>query len=344
MEAAWWKFDAAQSEGQWSEARKMAQEALQVATQELEAARRTNNAKAKMAALELVVKIDLFVGDSFAANLAANDEVAAVRKAGDRVSEAAALHLLAEVQASRGDAAGAVENLKAALSIAKETSEKGLIAKCSRTLALALLATGEKDDALPLAREAVALYEELMDQDGEANSRRALNMVFVEKGQLEQAPNRQEALKALKRLATAVSARDTAGWQSAMDELNTTCAYSQQDIDEVVNKALEKDRTAATVFLEDQGIVAKSAGGPQTQMKETGKQIHYLNFRLNGLGYGPRFRCANAYKKQNGEDVETLAALSCLQVAEEAEDWEAELQFHPGVLDSMLQSGNAYYI
>lgn len=343
MEAAWWKFDSAQSEGQWHEARRIGEEALKLATQELEAARRTNDTKAKIAALELVVKIDLFLGDSFAANLVANDEVAAVRRSGDKASEASALHLLAEVQASRGDTAGAVENLKSALNIAKESTEKGLIAKCSRTLALALLATGEKDAALPLAQEAVTLYEELMDQDGEAGARRTMNMVFVEKGQLEQAPNRQEALKALKRLAESVASRDAAGWQAAMEELNKTCAYTQQDIDEVVNKAMEKDRNAATAFLEDQGIVAKQAGGPQVHIKETGKQIHYLNFRMSGLGYGPRFRCANAYRKIVGQDMETLSSLSCLQVAEEAEDWETNLQYHPGVLDSMLQSGNAYY-
>mmetsp|Transcript_100196 Transcript_100196/g.321320 ORF Transcript_100196/g.321320 Transcript_100196/m.321320 type:complete len:347 (-) Transcript_100196:55-1095(-) len=344
LEQAKAKFEAAQSEGQWHEGQRMVQEALRLASAELAAARRKQDTKNKLLALELVVNANMFLGDAFAANLAANDELAMIRRAGEKPAEAAALQLLADVQASRGDSVGAIDSLRHAVVLATECDDKRLLARASRSLAIALLSTGKRNDALAPAQDALKLYEEVGDQDGEASARRTVNTVFVEKGQLDKAPNRPQALEALKDLSDAVTERDSSRWHAAMEELNKTCAYTQKDVDNIVQAALEKNRPSAFTFLEEQGIVAKGAGLPQTHIKEVGKQMHYLNFRLNGLGYGPRFRCANSYKKQVGEDLNTLAAVSCLQVSEEAEDWEAELQFHPGVLDSMLQSGNAYYV
>lgn len=87
---------------------------------------------------------------------------------------------------------------------------------------------------------------------------------------------------------------------------------------------------------------AQASGTPELQMKEANKTIQYINFRIGGLGYGPRFRCLTAYKAAVQGKEDSLHALSCLQVSDQAEDWETELQFHPGVLDGMLQSGTAY--
>mmetsp|Transcript_34237 Transcript_34237/g.72939 ORF Transcript_34237/g.72939 Transcript_34237/m.72939 type:complete len:347 (-) Transcript_34237:151-1191(-) len=337
------KFESAQSEGDWHEGQRLAQEVVRLAGAELAAARRKNDTPTKLGALELVVQANMFLGDSIAASLAANDEVAMIHRSGDKAAEAKALQLLAEVQVSRGDTMGSVDSLRSAVALGREVGDSQVLASSLRALSLALLAANKKHDALAPAQESLKLFGGLNDPDGEARARRAVNSIFVELGQLDKAPDRSAALSALKDLAAAVSSRNTAQWTAAMQELNKTCAYCQKDVDDVIQEALEKDRPIVSVFLEEQGVETKGSGLPQTVMKEVPKQIHYLNFRLGGLGYGPRFRCVNSYKKQIGEDLDTLAALGCLQIAEEAEDWEAELQFHPGVLDSMLQSGNAYY-
>lgn len=336
------KLEAAQSEGQWQVGRAYAQDALKAAAEALVSARRSNDVETKLQALEVVVQANIISGDMFAANLAATDELAMIRRAGDKTAEARALQLLSDVHLARGDATGAASSLQSALELQRELGDKAGQAKTLQLLAMAKLGAGKKNDALAPAQDAVKLFEEVGDKEGESRAKRCLSQVFAEKNQLDKAPNRSEALKALGDLSSAVEMRDSHRWQEGMKELDRTGAYVQKDVDDIVSTALEKDRLGAAAFLEEQGIVVKGSGAPQIQMNEYPKTLQYIHFRLGGLGYGPRFRCLNSYKKQVTGDPTSLGALACLQVAEDADDWEVELQFHPGVLDGMLQSNAAY--
>ena len=114
---------------------------------------------------------------------------------------------------------------------------------------------------------------------------------------------------------------------------------------------LPPDGQKASIFWEASSLVdflqvcglALPGSGQMTCINEVGKTMTYIGFRVGGLGYGPRFRCRDAtYRKQVPGKPETLMALSALQVSDAADDWEAALQFHPGVLDGLLQSGTAY--
>lgn len=333
------KYESAQSD--WSEGQRLATEARTTASDELIAARRKGDNNQRLEALELVVNTSMYLGDYFAANLAATDELAMIRRNGEKSTQVKVLQILAEVQVARGDILGAVENLRSAVDVSRELDQKKELAKSSSALASALLTCGNRKDSLPVAEESVKIYEEIGDQEGAVAARRVVNKAHAERGTLDKAPGRPDALTALQELTTALNERDPARWQAAMDELKLTCAYTQKDIDVVVKEGLEKTRPGTATFLEEQGVMVKSGDSAGCQINEMGKTVHYLNFRVGGLGYGPRFRCANSYKKQVPGDIGTLAALACLQVSEEAEAWEADLQFHPGVLDSMLQSGVA---
>lgn len=335
------RLEAAQAESQWPEGQRLAQEALEVAGGELAAARRAADSTKKLAALEVVVRSQLFLGDFFAASLAASDEIAMIAKSGDKAGEAAAQQLLSEVQAARGDVVGAASSIEAAVALLKDLGDKPALAKASCLLSGALLAAGKKNLALAPAQESLKLYEELGDREGEGSARRAVNVVFAEKGMLDKAPGRAAAQQALQDLTRAAEDRNAQRWAGAMEELNRNGAYVQKDIDSAMESALEKDRSSTAAFLEEQGVAVKGAGTAQLQISELMKPVQYLQFRVGGLGYGPRFRCGHSFKKQVGDDIGTLSALACLQVADEADDWEGELQFHPGVLDSMLQSGMA---
>lgn len=335
------KLEAAEAEIQWPVGQSMAQDALKAATEALVASRRGGDAEAKLSALELVVRAQIHLGDLFAANLAATDELAMIKRTGDANAESRALVLLSDVQSLRGDGAGAADSLSKALVLHREAGDKPAQAKALLQLAKAKLSAGKKNDALAPAQDALKLFTEFNDKDGQMLATAAINQVYVEKNQLDKAPSRPEALQALRDLAAAVDERDSQRWTLAMESLNRTCAYTQKDVDNVVNSALEKDRVSSAAFLDEQGIVVRGSGAPEMQMKEANKTIQYINFRLGGLGYGPRFRCLTAYKAMVPDKENTLHALSCLQVSDEAEDWETELQFHPGVLDGMLQSHSA---
>jgi len=336
------KLEQAEAETQWQVGQAKAQDALQLASDGLVSARRANDAETKLSALEVVVKAQMYLGELFAANLAATDELAMIKRSGDTKSEAKALQLLSEVQTARGDNVGAADNLQKAMALHKDANNKVGQAKALELLAKAKLAANKPNDALASAQDAVKLFAELGDREGETSATRTVNIVFAAKNQLDKAPGRPEALQALKDLSTAIDERDTQRWTGAMEELNRTGAYTQKDVDSIVSSALEKDRVASATFLEDQGIVVKGSGAPEFQMKEGNRTTQYLNFRFGGLGYGPRFRCLTAYKGMVPDKETTLHAMGCLQVSEQAEDWETELQWHPGVLDGMLQSNTAF--
>lgn len=336
------KWEAAQSEADWASAERTAREALVAAGEALVAARRAGSFEARLAALELVVEANKYLGDTFAANLAVTDELAMIKRTGNKAAEAKAMQLVADVHVWRGDAAGAAECLQSMIPLLVELGDRPAQAKSLGELAMAKLGIGKKSEALAPAQEALKLFEELGDEAGKEAARRTVNVVYAERGQLDKAPNRPDALKALKELAAAADASDAAAWTRAMDELTRTGAYTQKDIDDSISAALDKDRPSASAFFEDLGILVKGISDAQLHVKEVVKTLNYIGFRLGGLGYGPRFRCLNAYKKQVGTDTKTMGALALLQVSDEAEDWETQLQYHPGILDGLLQSGSAY--
>mmetsp|Transcript_18885 Transcript_18885/g.49907 ORF Transcript_18885/g.49907 Transcript_18885/m.49907 type:complete len:324 (-) Transcript_18885:26-997(-) len=315
--------------------------AVELANQALVEFRRSGSAEGRVAALQLVVELSMTLGDLFAANLAATDELAMIKRSGDKASEAKALQLLADVHAARGDGNGAIAALTTVATMQKEIGDKAGEAKALHSLAEVRLAMGKTDQALAPANDAYELYKSIGDSAGEMAAARTVSVIYAEKGQLDKAPGRADALQALKDLGEAVENKSAEGFASAMEALKKTGAYNERDMESVTTLALEKDDSVA-VFMQQQGLAVPGSGVPMTCINEVMKTMTYIGFRAGGLGYGPRFRCLQSYKKIVPGKPETLMALSALQVSDAADDWEVNLQFHPGVLDGMLQSGSAY--
>lgn len=341
------KFEEAKEEN-WSAAESSLGQALSLAGEALVSSRRANDVAAKLEALELVLLCNVQLGDFFAANLAVTDELAMIRRSKDQNAEIRCLQLAADVHAARGDGHGALDALQSAMVLIDKV-EDGVTkvedgpakANTLSQLALAKLAVGKGTEALAPAQDALKLFQELGDAAGEKAARRNLNVVYAGRNQLDKAPDRPEALQALKDLAAAVDSQNTLAWGSAMEALERTGAYTQKDIDEVASDAVGRDRFNASAFLEEQGIVVQSGtdGKPQLLISEYPKQMHYISMRVGGLGYGPRFRCGQFVgRKQVAGDPDSLYSTALLQCSEEADDWERDIQYHPGILDSMLQS------
>jgi len=317
------------------------QDALSTASDALVSARRSKDMRGVVAALDIVVRCNLQLGDTFAANLAATDELAMIRRAQDKVSEANALYLVAEVRSMRGDAAGAVQALEEASQIAATfQDEKALQAKVFEKLAFAKLAIGKVAEAQSPAEDAIKLYGDLQDDEGRQRASRALNLVYVQKHQLDKAPGREEAVQALKELSDAVESRNSMAWAQNMEVLDRNGAYTSKDLEEVINGAIEKDRSGASVFLQEQGIRVQGSGDAGVLMQSVPRVVHDMGMRVGGMGYGPSFRCGRTIFRAQvpaKPDFNTFS-LTCFKVSSEADDWEKDLNYHPGCLDSMLQS------
>lgn len=311
-------------------------DALSIAKEALVSFRRSGDLEKRVEALKVVVEANLALENSFDALLAANDELAMIKRTKNKKVEVDVLEIVADTQVQRGDASGALSNSQELLTAQKELGNKRGEAKALSLRASAKLLAG-KLDALADAEAAVALFGELGDQPGEEAAKRTVNTIHMVRGNADKAPSRPEALRALQDLAQAAEMCDRRAWDDALEALSKTAAYTQRDVDDALMAVLPKDRKVISAFLQEQGMQQAVADAPQFKLNEVNKRITYLSFLGGGLGYGPRFRCLQGYKSGVEGQTETYRALGAIKVYEDADDWEKELQFHPGTLDACLQ-------
>ncbi|CAK0803504.1 unnamed protein product [Prorocentrum cordatum] len=295
--------------------------ALYAAQEALVEFRRAGNAEGRVSALEIVVQCNLGLSDSFAALMAASDELAMLKKTGDRMATSRVMDVLQNVHSARGDPHGALEVVEEWLALQKESEDLPGEAKALRVKASLKLDAGRNNEALALAGESLRICQEHGLREGEVAARRTLSRVCTKRGVVDKAPNRQEALEALQELAAAVEATDQQGWNAALKVLNETCAYSQKDVDEIMARALEKDPEGAQNFLDKQGIATgRKEKAPTTSsdakfhVTEVNRNDVYINYRMGGLQYGPRFRCLQGYRFESSKARGTFAVL---QVSED---------------------------
>ncbi|CAJ1330265.1 unnamed protein product [Effrenium voratum] len=320
--------------------RSKASEALTLAKEALVSFRRAGDKK-KVAALKVVVDANMAMDKTFDAMMAASDELAMIKRTSDKQAEAEVSEMLAEVQISRGDSGSASQTLSDALVLYRDLSQKAGEAKMLQLLAGLKLRGSRTKEALSLAQQAVGLYQAMGDAKGEEACKRIINRAYAESGDTDKAPDRPEALKALEDLASAVENQDKSLWKNAIVNLNKSSAYTQHDVQQIFGAALKKDRRAAAGFLQQMGV-RSTGSAPELVIREVTRVFTYVGFRVGGLGYGPRFRCLQpTHGLMVQGDPNTMHAVGCMKIAEEADDWEKELQYHPGILDGCLQSQSA---
>eukprot|EP00931_Biecheleriopsis_adriatica_P001201 TRINITY_DN10146_c0_g1_i2.p1 TRINITY_DN10146_c0_g1~~TRINITY_DN10146_c0_g1_i2.p1 ORF type:complete len:374 (+),score=121.25 TRINITY_DN10146_c0_g1_i2:61-1182(+) len=319
-----------------------ASEALTLAKDALVSFRRANESDKKVKALKVVVDANVAMEKTFDAMMAASDELAMIKRLpNSQKQQVEVAQMLAEVQILRGDGGSASQSLNDALDLQRELGNKAGEAKVLQRLAAMKVKVGKSKEGLSLAQQSLGLYQDLRDTAGQDAAKKIVNRAYAESGQTDKAPNRSEALKALEDLASAVERSDKNAWTRAIGDLNKSSAYTQQDVQEIFGEALKKDRRSAAAFLQQMGV-RSSGSAPELVIKEVTKVFSYIGFRIGGLGYGPRFRCLNPTNSlMVKDDYNSLHAVACLQISDEADDWERELQYHPGILDGCLQSQSA---
>eukprot|EP00930_Biecheleria_cincta_P076750 TRINITY_DN63972_c0_g1_i1.p1 TRINITY_DN63972_c0_g1~~TRINITY_DN63972_c0_g1_i1.p1 ORF type:complete len:382 (+),score=86.11 TRINITY_DN63972_c0_g1_i1:56-1147(+) len=310
-------------------------EALDLAKFALVNFRRAGESEKRLASLRVVVKAHLALDQKFEALMAASDELAMLKRAGDKTGQASVAEILAEVQTARGDLVGAMQSVTETLDILRELGDKAGEARVLQSQAQLKLNSGNYKEAVDLAQSAVELCKELQDEAGQASCTRVISRGFVEMGEVDKAPNREETLQALKALSSAVESQDQRAWYKAVANLTRLSAYCRQEVQQVLEDATEKP--AASSFLQKMGV--KTRGGSGVLVKEVVKEHSYMGFRVDGLGYGPRFRCMGAPNfVMSKSDHRAKHTVTCLNSCDDADDWESGLLYHPAVLASALQS------
>jgi hypothetical protein len=347
------KFDEAmalmtKSELDWALIEQMLGDALYIAGESLVAFRREGKSEKKVEALDLVVEANVALGDTFAAFVVAQDELAMARRTGEKKSMAKLMDILGRVQVIRDDSLQALDTFTELKELQKELGDKEGEAKATRFLAEQNLSLNRVQKATKLADEALEMFKALGSKDGEDEAKLTRSRIWCAMKMPDKAPNRAAAKDALKDLSAAIGKKDTQAWNAAMEALQKTGAWVEKDLEDVKKNAAEADAKGAKAFLAEVGQTVDSkkeisGGALPHEAIEVTKRITYIQFRLGGLGYGPRFRCLQAHglhlKCAAKEDYENnMKALAVLQVSDEADDWEKELGFQPGILDGMLQS------
>ncbi|CAE7369832.1 unnamed protein product, partial [Symbiodinium microadriaticum] len=174
-----------------------ASEALALAKDALVSFRRAGESAKKVSALKVVVEASMAMERSFDAMMAASDELAMIKRTGNKQAEVDVAEMLSEVQLARGDAGSASQSLNDALALYRELGKKEGEARILRTLAGLKLKTERYKESLSMAQQGLGLFKELGDSKGESDCQKIINRAYAASGEMEKAPNRNDALKAL---------------------------------------------------------------------------------------------------------------------------------------------------
>mmetsp|Transcript_49241 Transcript_49241/g.157506 ORF Transcript_49241/g.157506 Transcript_49241/m.157506 type:complete len:363 (-) Transcript_49241:75-1163(-) len=321
-----------------------ASEALTTAKQALVTFRKAGNVDGRLRSLDVAVKASLMLDDPLEAKLYAEDELAMIKRTGDKKAIPKFIEMVVKCHTARGDGGAALIAATELLELQKELGDRAGIAQAMQMKAGLRIQLGQHKGALENAEEALKLFKEMGDEQGQEAALRTISQAYCERGQRDKAPNREGALLALEALQAALKALDKQAWEIAMQKLDTSGAYTQRDVEDLVAKALTReDRKAVVNFLQDQGVDIGAVGAcPRQIVGQVEKTEAYLAFRMMGMGYGPRFRCMQAYGVSLESEPRQFAP-AALQVSEDADDWEKDLYLcHPGVLDGTLQSVSTF--
>lgn len=177
-----------------------------------------------------------------------------------------------------------------------------------------------------------------------------LTALCAAKGKIDKAPNRREALLLLQELSRSLEKKDGEGFDDANQNLaGYWMALTQSDVDAAMQKVITTNPPVYLEFLREHGAnvdggAAKTVAAPQdiqglglkNKLKTGPKPYLYVNFRVGGISYGPRYRCCEL---PCGIPAEPGGAVGVLSLQDTSDDWERELQYNPSILDCALQNG-----
>jgi len=310
--------------------------ALDAADEAVAVFRDARHGKGLASALDAGFRAHAALGEPKAGLRAANRELESIRTAGDRKMEVCVLEMLAHAHAMLEEPHSAINAAKQAEEIHRSTGDKEGEGTALLKIAEMRWALGELAEATEVARQAYAAFVAANSTWGQEQAKATISSLLATRGQMEKAPNRQEAVKALRELARAVEKRDMNEAKSAEERLNKMRdLVSDQEVVEHLQPLLQKD-AGAMEFLKQLGWnFGETEGLPGTLIKQFPHEAFYLHTIMTGMGFGPQFRSVHPWRK--GRVQTDYHAITVSQLPE-TEAWQMELGFRPGIIDSTFQS------
>eukprot|EP00440_Ansanella_granifera_P022509 gb/GFBE01024446.1/.p1 GENE.gb/GFBE01024446.1/~~gb/GFBE01024446.1/.p1 ORF type:complete len:570 (+),score=124.83 gb/GFBE01024446.1/:1-1710(+) len=321
-------------------------EALGAAKRAQDIFRDLGHRRGRQAALETLARAHLASGPNTLAVLdMVEAEVRKFQSEGDVAGQLFALRTLADSYITAKMYGEALSAARRALELVKQTaSREGEVRQLLVVSQMEDL-LGRTESALKTAQRALAVANAMQAGNSSlaAEARRAVSRLQTKCGRPEEAPNRRDALEALRELGRMAQKRDADGFKAVMDRLENLSGSTEQDVRSALSGEDDPDREGLVRFLRQQGHGPSqgSAGkGPSTLMKGLNHTLLYLSFRVGGLGYGPCFRRCNGYKIEGAEDH----AAAYLRLLSSQEEWGKQMCTQPTILDSMQHSLNAVHM
>lgn len=262
--------------------------------------------------------------------MTAEAALSSAQKKQDKKAEVKALQDCVKAYADLPDAYEALKAAKALYKAQKALSD-------TKGQAQALLSIGEMhfamnnlEDALKNQQEALEIFKEVGDKQAQETVKEALSRVYNKRGEVDNAPNRDKGIAALGELTRAIEACDKTRFLEAMNRCKRMGSVSDEDIEEKLGEALEKDYLpTARLYKETlnfEGLL------PENKATVVHKRYHYMGFRMvGGLHYGPSFQCVQNAVCSKDEAMAPVVIPDC------QEGWEFEVQYNAGILDGMIQ-------
>jgi len=283
--------------------------------------------------------------DTLATLQATEEELSLFESEQDVAGQVSAYQILADAYIARKIYGEARSALRKAVELLKGTAAAELEGQTLLLLSQVEDFMGGTAAALKSAEKALIAAKSSKAGILVTEARRVVSRLQTKSGHTEQAPNRRDALEALRDLTQATRRRDADEFRAVMARLEDLSGYTDEDVKAALIIEDDEDQVGLVQFLKKHqqtsasgAPVSKSRSSGSTVMTGMSHALLYLSFRMGGLGYGPRFRRCYGYRVEGEEAVHGVAYLRLLSSQEE---WGRRMETQPPILDSMQHSLNA---
>jgi len=250
----------------------------------------------------------------------------------DKRAEVKALQECVKAYSDVPDAFEALKSAKALLKAQKALADSKGQAQALLTIGEMHFAMNNLEDALKNEEEALELFRVIGDNAAQEAVKEALSRVQNKRGQIELAPNRSKGLAALGELSRSIEAKDPTRFRESMDRCKRMPSVSDEDIEEKLGEALEKDYLPTARLYKE--VLDMDGLLPETKASVVHNRYHYMGFRMfGGLHYGPAFQTVKLAGCNLGKDEIYYP----VEVPEGQEGWEFEVAYNAGILDGTIQ-------
>jgi tetratricopeptide (TPR) repeat protein len=293
-----------------------------------------------VACLETVMNAQAAQGYPKAALAVAEEELSLLQKSGvNTKNELLMIEKVVQVASDQGQYSEALRTIEDMIKVCRNANDKLGEAQKTRQAAEMHMDLNHSQDALRVAKEAEDLFQSLGMAADVEDMRKLQSSIFVKKGQHSKAPHRSEALLALKQFVRAVEQREVDQVKLFEVELDkASSAIKDMEMSNTLESLFERDPSAVK-FLEEHGWDLTSFKVP-TKIYQYPHQGFYLTTIAGGMNFGPQFRGVHPYRKGKPSD-DDARAMSVVSLPE-AESWQGQLLFRPGIMDAGIQACSTF--